>query len=257
MSRSDNYGLSESIGKVFPHEDDIPQYHTSLPPLPPIILPDQQARRLDKFKVTQVPLAKKHQDGKSICAHVLDMKLDINRLRMLGVVVPRKLDIGLVLQSLPKSYNELVKDYYMTDDDITLIDLAYLLIATESAMIWRNDQANMIERSTSQATMNIGNDIDSPKMIPSPKGMELAMIKSFDHKRKAGAGIVSCTNAKEAICFYCHLKGHWKRCFPDYLKDLRDSRIKKFDSASEKKGSLKEEQVDSDREKVDYDRIVR
>ena len=101
-------------------------------------------------------------------------------------------------------------------------------------MIWRNDQVNMIGRSTSQDAMNIGNDIGSPEMIPSPKGKELAMVKTFDHKRKAGSGIVSCVNAKEAICFYCHLKGHWKRSYPDYLKDLRKVRLKKFDLASGK-----------------------
>ncbi|KAL7618003.1 hypothetical protein Lser_V15G02148 [Lactuca serriola] len=162
MSSSDNYGLPESVGKSFPHEDDIPQYHTSLPPPPPIILPNPQVQRLEKFKVTQALLAMKHQDGKSICAHVLDMKLYIDRLGMLGIVFPRKLAIDLVLQSLPKSYSKLVKDYYVIDHDMTLIDLDYLLIDAELTMIWHNDQANMIGRSTSQAAMNIGNDIDSP-----------------------------------------------------------------------------------------------
>ena len=40
MSKSINYGLPESVGKDFPQEDDIPQYHTSLPPTPLNILPD-------------------------------------------------------------------------------------------------------------------------------------------------------------------------------------------------------------------------
>ena len=157
---------------------------------------------------------------KSICAHVLDMKLHIDRMGMLGVMFPRKLAIDLVLQSLPNSYSEFIKDYYVTDHEMTLMDLAYLLIVVESAMIWRNDQANMIGRSTSQDAVNIGNDIDSTEMTPSPKENEIAMVKSFDHKRKANFGIISCANAKEANCFSCHLKGHWKRSFPDYLKDL-------------------------------------
>ncbi|KAL7603819.1 hypothetical protein Lser_V15G20245 [Lactuca serriola] len=162
MSRSNNYGLPESIGKGFLHEDDIPQYHTSLPPPPPIILLNPQARRLENFKVTQALLAMNHQYGKSICAHVLDMKLHIDILGMLCVVFLRKLAIDLVLQSLPVSYSELVNDYYVTDHDMALIDLAYLLIVVELTMIWRNDQANMIGRSTSQAAMNMSNDIDSP-----------------------------------------------------------------------------------------------
>ena len=84
MSRSDNYGLPDSVGKGFPHEDDIPQYNTSLPPPRPIILPNPQVKRLEKFKVTQALLAMKRQDGKSISAHVLDMKLHIDRLGMLS-----------------------------------------------------------------------------------------------------------------------------------------------------------------------------
>ena len=63
------------------------------------------------------------------------MKLHIDRLGMLGVVFPRKLVVNMVLQSLPESYNQFVKNYYMTDNDVTLIDLTYLLISTESTMI--------------------------------------------------------------------------------------------------------------------------
>ena len=103
MSSSDNYGPPESFGKSFPHEDDVPRFdqgngnHTSLPPPPPIILPDLRVRRLEKFKVTQALLASKHEDGKSVCAHVLEMKLHIDRLGILGVAFPRKLAVDLVL----------------------------------------------------------------------------------------------------------------------------------------------------------------
>nr|KAJ0204875.1 hypothetical protein LSAT_V11C500240960 [Lactuca sativa] len=97
---------------------------------------------------------------------------------MLGVVVPRKLAIEWVLQSLPESYSEFIKDYYVTNHDMTLNDLAYLLV-----------------------------------------------------KGRAKFVIVPCTIPKESICFYCQEKGHWKRSCPDYLKDLKEGRIKKFDSA--------------------------
>ena len=48
MSKYDNYGLPKSRGTSIPHEDDIPRFdqgtrdHTSLPPPPPIILPNPQ-----------------------------------------------------------------------------------------------------------------------------------------------------------------------------------------------------------------------
>ena len=48
MSGSDNYDLPKSFGASFPNEDDVPRLdhrnHTSLPPPPPIILPDPQAQ---------------------------------------------------------------------------------------------------------------------------------------------------------------------------------------------------------------------
>ena len=92
MSKYDNYGLPKSRGTNIPHEDDIPRFdrgtrdHASLPP-PPIILPDPQVQRLEKFKITQALLASKHKEGKSVCAHILEMKSHIDRLRMLGSVV--------------------------------------------------------------------------------------------------------------------------------------------------------------------------
>ncbi|KAL7618765.1 hypothetical protein Lser_V15G01423 [Lactuca serriola] len=119
MSKYDNYSLPKSRGTSFPHEDDIPRFdrgtrdYASLPPPPSIILPNPQVRRLEKFKITQALLASKHEEGKSVCAHVLEMKSHIDRLRMLGSVVCEELAVDWVLQSLPNSYSEFVREYYM------------------------------------------------------------------------------------------------------------------------------------------------
>ncbi|KAL7583250.1 hypothetical protein Lser_V15G46134 [Lactuca serriola] len=112
MSKYDNYGLAKSHGTSFSHEDDIPRFdrgirdHASLPPPPPIILPNPQVQKIEKFKLTQFLLASKHEEGKSVCAHVPEMKSHIDRLRMLGSVVCEELAIDWVLQSLPDSYSE-------------------------------------------------------------------------------------------------------------------------------------------------------
>ena len=53
---------------------------------------------------------------------------------------------------------------------MTLIDMTYLLIAAESTMIWCTSKANLTGRSTSQAAMDIGNNMDIPEMISSLKG---------------------------------------------------------------------------------------
>ncbi|KAL7602835.1 hypothetical protein Lser_V15G19483 [Lactuca serriola] len=248
MSSSDNYGLPHPFGKRFLQKDDIPQDDqgerlipssccsgTSLPPNLPIILLGPLVQRLEKFKVIQALLASEHQDGRFVCAHVLEMKSHIDRLGMLGVDVSRKLAVELVLKSLPESYSKFIKDYYMTDHDMTLINLAYLLVAAESTMIWHTSKANLIGRSTPKTSIDIDNgNIGSPEKISLSKG-----------KGKAKFVIVLYIIPKESICFYCQEKGHWLRSCHIYLKDCKDGKVKKFDSASgkikEKKGSLKEE----------------
>ena len=218
MSESYN-GLPKSFGTSFPNEDDIPRYdqgnesHASLPPPPPIVLPEPQVQRLEKFRLTQALLASKHEDGKPVCAHVLEMKSHIDRFNMFGVEISSELVVDWVLQSLPESYSEFVREYYMMDHDVTLIDLTYLLIAAESTMIWRAGQANLSGESNSQTSMDTGN-IGSPERTKSV--------------------IVRCAVPKESICFYCQEKGHWRRSCPNYLRDLRDGRAKKYGCASGK-----------------------
>ena len=81
--------------------------------------------------------------------------------------------------------------------------------------------------------MDIGSDnVDSAEMISSPKGEKLAKVKRFVRKRKADFEIVPHVTPKVSICFYCQLKGHWKRNCPDYLRDLRDGKVKLYGSTS-------------------------
>ncbi|KAL7597803.1 hypothetical protein Lser_V15G25809 [Lactuca serriola] len=243
MSESYN-GLPKSFRTNFPNEDDVPRYdqgnesHASLPPPPPIVLPNPQVRRLEKFKLTQALLASKHEDGKLVCAHVLEMKSHIDRLSMLGVEISSELVVDWVLQSLPESYSEFVREYYMMDHDVTLIDLTYLLIAGESAMIWRVGQANLSGESNSQTSMDTGN-IGSPERTKSV--------------------IVRCAVPKESICFYCQENGHWRRSCPNHLRDLRDGRVKTYGFASDQRKERKlkgRSELNLIVKKVDFDRIV-
>ena len=46
-------------------------------------------------------------------------------------------------------------------------------------------------------------------------------------KRKTDSEIAPTSDPKEAMCFYCNTKGHWKRSCPKYLKDLKDGKVEK------------------------------
>ncbi|GJX35264.1 retrotransposon protein, putative, ty1-copia subclass [Tanacetum coccineum] len=43
-------------------------------------------------------------------------------------------------------------------------------------------------------------------------------------KRKDEYEIAPTSDPKEAVCFYCNTKGHWKRSCPKYLKDLKNGK---------------------------------
>ena len=84
----------------------------------------------------------------------------------------------------------------MMNRDVTLIDLTYMLIAAESAMVWRNGKAKLIGESAFQTSMDIGNGNERH-----------AMVEKFDHNTKAKSEVVPCPVPKESICFYFQEKG--------------------------------------------------
>ena len=77
------------------------------------------------------------------------MKLHIDRLGMLCVIFPKELVVDLVLHSLLKSYSQFVKEYYMTETNVTIIDLKYFLIGAEEKMVLRSGQVNFFGGSFS------------------------------------------------------------------------------------------------------------
>ena len=202
-----NRGIPESQGKSVPNESEslIQSERSmwtsliSLPPLPPVVLPSPNDRRLERFKITESLLEMEHQDGKPVCAHILGMKSHIDRLIMLGASISNKLAVDWVLQSLPESYDKFIREYHMMKLDATLIDLTYMLIAAESEMIWRSKGAYLSDKSTNHASVD---------------------------------------NLGESTCSCCQGKGKWIRSCPKDLKNLRDGRVDKYDSTSGIKSTI-------------------
>ena len=136
-----------------------------------------------------------HEDGKPVCAHVLGMKSHIDRLIMLGASISNKLVVDWVLQSLPESYDEFIREYYMMKLDATLIDLTYMLIAAESEMIWRSNGAYLSNKSTNHASEDV---LGKP------------------------------------TCVCCQEKGRCIQVCPKSLKSPEDGRVKEYGCASGK-----------------------
>nr|GEV46997.1 hypothetical protein [Tanacetum cinerariifolium] len=59
------------------------------------------------------------------------------------------------------------------------------------------------------------------------KGKAIKGNSNHGSKRKAKSDIAPTSDPKEAVCFYCNIKGHWKCSWRKYLKDLKDEKVKK------------------------------
>ncbi|GKE21522.1 retrotransposon protein, putative, ty1-copia subclass [Tanacetum coccineum] len=51
-----------------------------------------------------------------------------------------------------------------------------------------------------------------------------SLLQTAEYKRKDESEIAPTSDPKEAVCFYCNTKGHWKRSCPKYLKDLKNGK---------------------------------
>nr|GEX21957.1 hypothetical protein [Tanacetum cinerariifolium] len=67
---------------------------------------------------------------------------------------------------------------------------------------------------------------------PKPKASICAFVLEIKgyidrSKRKVEYEIAPTSDPKEAVCFYCNTKGHWKCSCPKYIKDLKDRKVEK------------------------------
>ncbi|KAI3711037.1 hypothetical protein L2E82_40840 [Cichorium intybus] len=67
---------------------------------------------------------------------------------------------------------------------------------------------------------------------PKQNWREKTHVRSSSNAPRAkSSGIPHVQNPKEADCFYCKQKGHWKRSCPTYLQDIKDSKVKPSQAA--------------------------
>ncbi|GJY22578.1 retrotransposon protein, putative, ty1-copia subclass [Tanacetum coccineum] len=148
----------------------------------------------ERLNVVKSFMACKPKPEASICAFVLEIKGYFDRLESLNMMFDAKLSINIILSGMPADYNQFVLSYQMNGKKTSIMELHSLLQTAEQGI----------------------KKIDKGKAV---KGKS-------DHgsKRKAESEIAPTSNPKEAVCFYCNIKGHWKRSCPKYLKDLKDGK---------------------------------
>ncbi|KAK1607660.1 hypothetical protein QYE76_031333 [Lolium multiflorum] len=150
------------------------------------------------------------KEGSSVSEHMLAMTGHAKKLSDLGIVIPNRLGINRVLQSLPPSYKNFVMNYNMQNMNKELPELFAMLKSAEIE-IKKEHQVLMVNKTTSfkKQGKSKGKNKKSGKKAATPPV-----------KPKAGP-------KPDAECYYCKEKGHWKRNCSKYLTDLKSGLVKK------------------------------
>ncbi|XP_052622529.1 uncharacterized protein LOC128127857 [Lactuca sativa] len=105
--------------------------------------------------------------------------------------------------------------YHMNKEEVTVIKLQELLRIAESGL---KDKAVECTPTVFAPILAIGHGRGKKMKAPSKihKGKFYDGSSSNGSKGKAGSATPS-SDPKEAMCFYCNDKGHWKRSWPKFL----------------------------------------
>lgn len=132
------------------------------------------------------------------------------KLSDLGIVIPNRLGINRVLQSLPPSYKNFVMNYNMQNMNKELPELFGMLKAAEFE-IKKEHQVLMVNKTTSFKK----------------QGKSKGKFKKGGKKAATPPMKPKNDPKPDAECYYCKEKGHWKCNCSKYLADLKSGLVKK------------------------------
>ncbi|XP_071708530.1 uncharacterized protein [Rutidosis leptorrhynchoides] len=95
----------------------------------------QQQAWKQHFETVRALHACKMAEGTSVSSYVLKMKSYIHQLERLGSSIGPELAIDLILNSLPKSYDQFVLNYNMNNWEKSISELHLMLKTSEVLMI--------------------------------------------------------------------------------------------------------------------------
>ncbi|KAK1606799.1 hypothetical protein QYE76_030472 [Lolium multiflorum] len=140
---------------------------------------------------------------------MLAMTGHAKKLSDLGIVIPNRLGINRVLQSLPPSYKNFVMNYNMQNMNKELPEL--FMLKSAEIEIKKEHQVLIVNKTTSFKK----------------QGKSKGKFKKGGKKAVAPPVKPKTGPKPDAECYYCKEKGHWKRNCSKYLADLKNGLVKK------------------------------
>ncbi|KAI3680369.1 hypothetical protein L2E82_50354 [Cichorium intybus] len=146
----------------------------------------------------------------------------VERLRKLEMPVHDDLAVDIVLNSLLSSYDQFTLAYHLNNSQATLAKLHRMLRTAEDGM--KGKSVLLVNPPVLAIGSGKGKKRKGP---PKQNRREKTHVGTSNNAPRAKSfGIPHITNPKEADCFYCKEKGHWKRSCPRYLQDIKDGKVK-------------------------------
>ena len=137
--------------------------------------------------------------GERVKDHCLAMISHISRAEVMGAKLQQEMKIDLILQSLPKHFNQFKVNYNMHKMDLTPVQLMHELESVEQSLT-EPGSINFTEGSVKPKGKPKGGNENKKKKAVIP------VTKSYAMKKPKGK------------CFKCGQKGHWKQNCPKATK---------------------------------------
>ncbi|KAI3780034.1 hypothetical protein L2E82_09888 [Cichorium intybus] len=170
----------------------------------------RKQERIERREVVKAFTNGMPRDGESICSHVQRVQGYVERLRKLEMPVHEDLAVDIMLNSLPSSYDQFTLAYHLNNSQATLAELHRMLRTAEDGMKGKSVP------SVSQPVLAIGGGKGKKRKGPPNQNWreKVHAGSSSSGSRPKASGVPHNANPKEADCFYCKEKGHWKRICP-------------------------------------------
>ena len=189
--------LQKSYEDFYPyemHQDLMERYH--------------QSARQERYEIICSMITTMMKDGESVTSHMQKMQRYVDRLLKLNVNFPEDLAIDIILHSLPSCYDQFRMTYHMNKEEVTLSKLQGLLKTAESGLKGKSVAITPTPNST--PVLAIGKS-QGKKRKSSSKGTKVRTLDGSSSSGTKKGFITPSSDPKEAECFYCHEKSHWKR----------------------------------------------
>ncbi|XP_071739852.1 uncharacterized protein [Rutidosis leptorrhynchoides] len=123
----------------------------------------QQQARQQRFETVRALHACKMAEGTFVSFYVLKMKSYIDQLERLGSSIGPELAIDLILNSLPKSYDQFVLNYNMNNWEKSISELHLMLKTTEKNIPFKTSEVLMIRKGKIKKPQAKGKGKGKPK----------------------------------------------------------------------------------------------